>query len=89
MPLTFGIGATPNVLDVIRAGASVAGVANRSDRATTHVADAEGGHVEDDRVTGFGAFLRATHFVVGGQDSCFVAYDLLDLTNDHVLHQGY
>ena len=49
LSLTFGIGATPHVLQVVRAGVSLSGTANRSDRTTNHVFDTEGGHVEDNR----------------------------------------
>ncbi|MFB9831101.1 scabin-related ADP-ribosyltransferase [Actinoallomurus acaciae] len=47
--LSFGIGATPGVLQVVKIGAGISGVANQSNRSTTHIADAEGGHVEDNR----------------------------------------
>ncbi|WP_378207817.1 hypothetical protein, partial [Actinoallomurus acaciae] len=48
--LTFGIGATPGVLNVVKVGASVSGVANQSNRSTTNVKDAERGKVEDSRI---------------------------------------
>ncbi|WP_141960105.1 hypothetical protein [Actinoallomurus bryophytorum] len=46
----FGYGVAPGVLNVVKAGASIKGVANQSSRSTTHVMDAEGGHVEDNRI---------------------------------------
>ncbi|MEU9384874.1 hypothetical protein AB0D38_29650, partial [Streptomyces sp. NPDC048279] len=47
--LSYGIGLAPGVLQVVRAGVGLSGVANQSSRATRRVADAEGGHVEDSR----------------------------------------
>ncbi|MFF2133289.1 hypothetical protein ACFVW1_49780, partial [Streptomyces olivochromogenes] len=47
--MSYGIGLTPGVLNVFRAGAGVSGTANASGRSTTQVGDAEGGHVEDTR----------------------------------------
>ncbi len=46
---TFGIGATPGVLQVVKIGASISGTSNQSNRSSSHIADAEGGHVEDNR----------------------------------------
>ncbi|MDN3357273.1 hypothetical protein [Actinomadura sp. DC4] len=48
--LTFGVGATPNVLNVVKISASVSGVANQSNRSTSNIKDAERGKVEDNRV---------------------------------------
>ncbi|MFB9831720.1 hypothetical protein [Actinoallomurus acaciae] len=49
LSFTFGIGATPGVLNLVRVGLSLSGTANQSNRSNTHVSDAEGGHVEDNR----------------------------------------
>ncbi|GAB3976055.1 hypothetical protein GCM10029978_061820 [Actinoallomurus acanthiterrae] len=54
--LSFGIGATPFALQVVRVGVSLSGTANQSNRSLTHIADAEGGHVE---VAGGGHTLLA------------------------------
>src|SRR3569833_2623700 len=47
---TFGIGVAPGVLNVVKVGTAIKGVANQSNRSATHVMDAEGGHVEDNRI---------------------------------------
>ncbi|MFI8301764.1 glycosyltransferase [Streptomyces nigra] len=44
-----GIGLAPGVAEVVRVGAGVSGTANQSNRTTTRIADAETGHVEDNR----------------------------------------
>jgi hypothetical protein len=47
--LSFSVGfpLAPGV--IMRVGGSIAGTANQSNRSDTHIADAEGGHVEDNR----------------------------------------
>jgi hypothetical protein len=50
LALTFGVGATPAVLNVVKVGASVSGTANQSNRSSSNVKDAERGKVEDSRV---------------------------------------
>jgi hypothetical protein len=47
--LTFSDVLAPGVLHAVKAGVSVAAVANQSTRSSTHVADAETGRVEDNR----------------------------------------
>lgn len=49
LALSFGFGLTPFVASVAKVGVSISGAANQSNRSTTHIADAEGGHVEDNR----------------------------------------
>ncbi|MEV0405999.1 hypothetical protein [Actinoallomurus sp. NPDC050550] len=49
LALSFGIGLTPNVLQVLKVGGAISGTTNQSTRSTSHIADAEGGHVEDNR----------------------------------------
>ncbi|MFB9835384.1 WXG100-like domain-containing protein, partial [Actinoallomurus acaciae] len=49
LSLTFGIGVGPGVLQVVKVGGSISGTTNQSNRSDTHIADAEGGHVEDNR----------------------------------------
>jgi hypothetical protein len=44
-----GIGLAPGIAEVVRVGAGVSGTANQSSRTTTRIADAETGHVEDNR----------------------------------------
>ncbi|MCO5991694.1 winged helix-turn-helix domain-containing protein, partial [Actinoallomurus spadix] len=45
----FGVGLGVGPLNIVRAGASLSGTANQSNRSMSHVEDAEGGHVEDYR----------------------------------------
>ncbi|MGH3380952.1 MAG: hypothetical protein ACRDP6_40085, partial [Actinoallomurus sp.] len=47
--LTFGIGATPFTLQVVKIGGALSGTANQSNRSGVVITDAEGGHVEDNR----------------------------------------
>ncbi|MEV5755018.1 histidine-type phosphatase, partial [Actinoallomurus sp. NPDC052308] len=47
LSLTFGVPVAPGV--IMRFGGSLSGTANQSNRSDTHIADAEGGHVEDNR----------------------------------------
>ena len=49
LALNFGIGVSPGVLQVVKVGGSISGTTNQSNRSTSHIADAEGGHVEDNR----------------------------------------
>jgi hypothetical protein len=44
--LSYGIGLTPGVLQVVKAGVGVSGTANASARSTNRVGDVEGGQVE-------------------------------------------
>ncbi|MCX4598882.1 hypothetical protein OG819_58495 [Streptomyces sp. NBC_01549] len=47
--LNFGVGLPSPVAHLLSLGGGVSGVANQSGRTTTHVADSERGHVEDNR----------------------------------------
>ncbi|HXA59326.1 MAG TPA: hypothetical protein VNW94_09215, partial [Streptosporangiaceae bacterium] len=49
LSLSFGIGVTPapNILQAVRVSASLSGTANQSNRSSSHIMYAEGGHVED------------------------------------------
>lgn len=47
--LNFGVSLPSPVAHLLSVGAGVSGVANRSGRTTTHIADSERGHVEDNR----------------------------------------
>ncbi|GLY83558.1 toxin glutamine deamidase domain-containing protein [Actinoallomurus iriomotensis] len=49
LSLTFGIGVSPGVLQIVKVGGGISGTTNQSNRSDTHIADAEGGHVEDNR----------------------------------------
>ncbi|MEV5753960.1 hypothetical protein AB0L00_39620, partial [Actinoallomurus sp. NPDC052308] len=44
---SLGVPVAPGV--IVRGGVSISGTANQSNRSDTHIADAEGGHVEDNR----------------------------------------
>ncbi|WP_207915312.1 hypothetical protein [Micromonospora sp. 15K316] len=46
----MGVGIAPGLLQVVRFGVNVAGTANKVDRSTTNVKDAESGRVEDNRI---------------------------------------
>ncbi|MEU5785815.1 hypothetical protein [Micromonospora lupini] len=48
--LGLGLGLGPGVLEVARAGVTISGTANRVDRTTVAVQDAESGRVQDDRI---------------------------------------
>ncbi|MET8525253.1 hypothetical protein [Micromonospora sp. NPDC005172] len=48
--LGVGVGLGPGVLEVARAGVTISGTANRVDRTTVGVQDAESGRVQDDRI---------------------------------------
>ncbi len=48
--LSFGAGITPAAFQFVRTALSFNFVANAHSRGTTHIADAEGGHVEDNRI---------------------------------------
>ncbi|GAB2847483.1 hypothetical protein GCM10027176_58870 [Actinoallomurus bryophytorum] len=50
LSLSFGVGVTPGILQVVKFSASISGTTNQSNRSTSHIADAEGGHVEDNRI---------------------------------------
>ncbi|MFD0784781.1 hypothetical protein ACFQZ8_12795, partial [Micromonospora azadirachtae] len=45
-----GVGIAPGLLQVVRFGVNVSGTANKVDRSTTNVKDAESGRVEDNRI---------------------------------------
>ncbi|MFD7001005.1 lonely Cys domain-containing protein, partial [Streptomyces mirabilis] len=47
--LNFGVGLPSPVAHLLSIGAGISGVANQSGRTTTHIADSERGHVEDNR----------------------------------------
>ncbi len=48
--LSFGVGLTSGVLDVLHLGTGASAAANASSRSTSRISDAEGGYVEDNRV---------------------------------------